>query len=80
MATSPNSSISQYSVPSNWYNMWASEQRKNEWGIHITGLPQYRHNLDCAYVIKVPKGYHIKLTVNNFNIETRYVVAIVSIA
>ena len=36
------------------------------------GYPSYRHNLDCAYVIKVPQGYSIQLTIHNLNIETRY--------
>ena len=37
------------------------------------GYPNYQHNLDCAYVIKVPQGYTIQLTIHNFNVETRYV-------
>ena len=36
------------------------------------GYPSYRHNLDCAYVVKVPKGYYIQFTLPNFAIEERY--------
>ena len=36
------------------------------------GYPNYQHNLDCAYVIKVPQGYTIQLIIHNFNVETRY--------
>ena len=35
------------------------------------GYPSYRHNLDCAYVIKVPQGYDIQLKISNFATEQR---------
>ena len=38
------------------------------------GYPSYRHNLDCAYVIRVPSGYGIRLTIHNFDIEKRYTI------
>ena len=38
------------------------------------GYPSYRHNLDCAYVIRVPSGYSIELTIHNFDIEKRYTI------
>ena len=37
------------------------------------GYPNYRHNLDCAYVIKVPDGYNIQLEIQGFATEQRYV-------
>ena len=36
------------------------------------GFPNHRHNLDCAYVVRVPKGYYVQLKLNNFDIEQRY--------
>ena len=37
------------------------------------GFPEYRHNLHCAYVIKVPKGYYVNITLRNFAVQQRYV-------
>ena len=36
------------------------------------GYPSYQHNLDCAYVVRVPKGYYVQFTLPNFAIEERY--------
>lgn len=38
------------------------------------GYPSHQHNLECAYVIKIPKGYYVQLKLNNFNIEVRYAI------
>ena len=35
------------------------------------GYPNYQHNLDCAYVVKVPKGYYVQFMLPNFTIEER---------
>ena len=35
------------------------------------GFPSYSHNLDCAFVINVPKGYYVQIELNRFSIETR---------
>ena len=36
------------------------------------GYPNYQHNLDCAYVVRVPKGYRVQFSLPNFAIEERY--------
>ena len=43
-------------------------------GYTSPGFPSYRHNLDCAYVIRVPSGYGIRLTLGDFLIEGRYAI------
>ena len=35
------------------------------------GYPNYQHNLDCAYVVRVPKGYYVQVSLPNFAIEER---------
>ena len=37
------------------------------------GYPEYRHNLHCEYVIKIPKGYHVNITMTNLTLEERCV-------
>lgn len=36
------------------------------------GYPEYRHNLDCAYIINPPNGYYLQVQLPNFAIEERF--------
>ena len=37
------------------------------------GFPEYMYGLHCAYVIEVPKGYYVNITLRNFALQQRCV-------